>query len=85
MLNIDYIQECICFDLKIGSKRCTIVSLFRSPSQSAEKFENFFSRLNLTMELTTQKNSFVTVAIGDFNPGHQNGGQMMRQLKQVLK
>ena len=27
MLNINYLQECICFDLKIGSKPCTIVSL----------------------------------------------------------
>ena len=34
MLNINYLQECICFGLKIGSKLCTIVSLYRSPSQS---------------------------------------------------
>ena len=32
MLNINYFQEWICFDLKIGSKLCTIVSLYRSPS-----------------------------------------------------
>ena len=32
MLNINYLQECICFDLKIGSKLCTIVTLYRSPS-----------------------------------------------------
>ena len=25
MLNIKYRQECICYDLKIGSKLCTIV------------------------------------------------------------
>ena len=37
MLNINYIHECICFDLKIGSKRCSIVSLYRSPSQSANE------------------------------------------------
>ena len=41
MLNINYLQECICFDLKIGSKLCTIVSLYRSPSQSADEFDNF--------------------------------------------
>ena len=29
MLNINYLQECICFDLKIGGKLCTIVSLYR--------------------------------------------------------
>ena len=37
MLNINYIQECICFDLTIGSKRCTIVSLYRSASQFADE------------------------------------------------
>ena len=49
MLKINYLQECICFDLKIGSKLCTIVSLYRSPSQSANEFENFLNKLNLTM------------------------------------
>ena len=30
MLGINYLQECICFHLKIGNKLCTIVSLYRS-------------------------------------------------------
>ena len=67
MLNINYLQECICFDLKIGSKLCTIVSLYRSPSQSADELEKFLSKLNLTMELITQKNPFLTVVIDNFN------------------
>ena len=37
MLNINHFQRCICFDLKIGSKRSTIVSLSRSPSQSVDE------------------------------------------------
>ena len=41
MLNINFLQECICFDLKIGSKLCTIVPLYRSSSQSADEFDNF--------------------------------------------
>ena len=71
MLNINYLQECICFDLKIGSKLCTIVSLYRSPSQSADEFDNFLNKLNLTMESITQNNPFLTVVIGDFN-GRKN-------------
>ena len=31
------------------------------------KFENFLNKLNLTIESNTQKNQFLTVAIGDFN------------------
>ena len=67
MLNINYLQKCICFYLKIGSKLCTIISLYRSPSQSADEFDNFLNKLNLTMESITQKNPFLTVVIGDFN------------------
>ena len=55
------------FDLKIRDKLCTIVSLYRSSSQSADEFDNFLNKLNLTMELITQKNPFLSVVIGDFN------------------
>ena len=65
--SINYFQEYICIDIKIGSKRCVIVSLYKSPSQSADEFENFLNKLNLNMESIVQKNSFRTVAIGNFN------------------
>ena len=67
ILNINYLQERSCFDQKIGSKLCTIVPLYRSPSQSAKEFENFLNKLNLTMESITLKNPFLTVVIADFN------------------
>ena len=43
------------------------MSLYRSPSQSADEFENFLNKLNLTMESITKINPFLTAAIGDFN------------------
>ena len=67
MLNIYYLQECICFDLKIGNKLCTITSLYRSPSQTANEFDNFLNNLNLTLESVIQRNPFLTVVIGHFN------------------
>ena len=67
MLNINYLQECICFDLKIGNKLCSITSLYRSPSQTADEFDNFLNNLNLTLESVIQRNPFLTVVIGDFN------------------
>ena len=39
------------------------------PSQSANEFENFLNKLNLTTESITQKNLFLTVVIGNFNAG----------------
>ena len=67
MLGINYIQECTCFDLKIESKHCTILSLYRSSSCSANKIEIFLNKLNLALESIIQNNPFLTVAIGDFN------------------
>ena len=79
-------HECICFDLKIGNKRCTTVSLYRSPSQSTNEFENNSHKLNLTMESITQKNPFLTqLLLAILMPGHQNVGWMIRQVKKVLK
>ena len=43
------------------------MSLFRSPSQYADKFERFMGKLYLAMESITQKNPFLTVVTGDFN------------------
>ena len=34
--NIKYLQECINFDIKIGGKLCTLVTLYRSPNQSQD-------------------------------------------------
>ena len=67
MLNIYYLQECICFDLKIGNKLCSITSLNRPPSQTADEFDNFLNKLNLTLESVIQRNPFLTVVTGDFN------------------
>ena len=43
------------------------MSLYRSRSQSADKFENILNKLNLTVESFAQKNPFVTAVIGNFN------------------
>ena len=67
MLNINYLQECICFDLKIGNQLCSITSLYRSSSQTADEFHNFLNNLNLTLESVIQRNPFLTVVISDFN------------------
>ena len=67
MLNINCLQECICFDLRIENKLCTIVSLYRWLSQSTDEFENFLNKLNLTVQSINQENSFLTVVIDNFN------------------
>ena len=51
----------------ILNKLCNFISLYRSPSQSSDEFENFVYNLDLTLEALTQENPFLTVIIGHFN------------------
>ena len=50
-----------------SNKLCNFISLYISPSQSRDEFENYVYNLDLTLEVLTQKNPFLIVIIGDFN------------------
>ena len=53
--------------LKIGGKLCCIITLYRTPSQSQLEFENFFEKLELSLDSLVQKNAFLILLIGDLN------------------
>ena len=40
-IDIQYLQECINFEMKIGGKLCNFIVLYCSPSQSQDDFETF--------------------------------------------
>ena len=67
ILNVQYFQASICFELKIGEKTCNFLSLYRFPSQSQDNFETFTENLELNLENLVQRNPFLVVAIRDFN------------------
>ena len=67
VLDIQYLHECINFELKIGDKLCNFVALYRSPSQTQDEFGKFSDNLELNLGTLSQKNPFLVVAIGDFN------------------
>ena len=47
VLDIQYLHECINFELKIGDKLCNFVALYRSPSHTQDEFEKFSDNLEL--------------------------------------
>ena len=79
VINVSYLQECIfeciiqeCnFEIKIGNKTCNFASLYRSPSQTKNKLENFIKNLELNLEQTVNKSPFLIVVLGDFNAKKQ--------------
>ena len=64
---MNYLSECILFQFQIGSTICIFVSVYRSPSQTADNFDSFLDNLKLNLDAVTDNNPFLVVAISDFN------------------
>ena len=68
LLNINYVQECITFELSIKNNLCIIAALYRFPiPHSHSKFANFTISLELTLQAISSKNLFLSLVLGDFN------------------
>ena len=67
VININYLNECIVLDIKLGDKICSFVVLYRSPSQSSDEFECFSKNLELTLDRVMRNTPYMMVLLGDFN------------------
>ena len=72
VINIRYLNQCITFVIKLGDKIGNLASLYRSPNQTEDDFENFCNNFELTLDAFSATNPFLTVAIGDFNAKSSN-------------
>ena len=63
-------KECLNFSLSEYGKQCNITLIYRSPSQSSEGCDTFLS--NFELLLIANRNSFVSIIIGDFNAKSNN-------------
>ena len=67
IIDINYLNTCVRFKLMVGDKLCYFITLYRSPSQSQDRFESFKENFELYLESAVQNNSFLVVLLGDFN------------------
>ena len=67
LLNIHYLKECMNFEISFGGKICNFISLYRSPSQSSDTFEDFADNLELNLDKIANKSPYLLVILGDFN------------------
>ena len=72
LINVCYFNECITLVIKLGDKICNFVSLYRSPNQSEDDFENFCKNFELTLDAVSATNPFLMVAIGNFSAKSSN-------------
>ena len=67
ILSIQYLQECINFEISIEGKRCRFLPLYCSPNQRQDGFEVFANNIELNIDTATANDNFLTVVLGDFN------------------
>ena len=51
VININHLNECIRFELKIGKKLYSFISLYRSPGQTQDEFDKFTNYFELNLDL----------------------------------
>ena len=56
----------------IANKLCNFISLYRSPSQPTDIFDQFADSLELTLDEVANHNSFLIFVLGDFNVKLEN-------------
>ena len=72
IININYFNECVRFELMLDDKLCNFIALFRSPSQSQDQFEFFKENLELNLESVVKNNPFLVALIGAFRVKSSN-------------
>ena len=72
VLGIRFFHESIAFDLRIGDKLRSFISIYRSPNQSYDDFVSFLENFGLTLDTLAQKNPFLIVTLEDFNAKSSN-------------
>ena len=65
--DIQFLNECMNFEIRIGGKLCSFYCLYRLPSQTRDIFETFLKNFELILDTIINKNPFLIVALGDFN------------------
>ena len=67
LVDVNYLNKCISFELRIGGKVCKLLTIYRSPSQNRDEFETFLDNLKLHFDHMAHKNPYLMVVLGDFN------------------
>ena len=66
LIDVHYLQEWLIFEILFNGKSRNFISLYRSPSQSSDSFEEFADNLQLSLDKISNQNPFLTVVLGDF-------------------
>ena len=65
VLSTNFLQKCINFEVSIGNKICRFIHFYRTPSKSQDKFYDFLTNLEMSLDDSFNSNPFLTTVIGD--------------------
>ena len=60
------------FEISFGGKICNFISLYHSPNQSSDTFEDFADNLELNLNKISNKSPYFLAVLGDFNVKSSN-------------
>ena len=63
----NFFQEYVNYEISIGNKIYRFIHLYKTPSQSQDKFHDFQRNLEMNVNDSFNSNHFLTTVIGDFN------------------
>ena len=67
-LNITNLSECLICEIVYNNKKCFIISLYRSPSQTPYEFDSFIYKLDgIINQVSNPVNPNMVMLLGDFN------------------
>ena len=69
IISINYLSECMNFEIMIGNKICNFITLYRSPSQNQDDFQAFIDNLEMNLETLVQRNLFLMILTQNLNIG----------------
>ena len=67
IIQLSYVPECLVCEINYNKKKIFIVTLYRSPSQSTDEFDEFLRGFEDVIDYINQCNPYFTLITGDFN------------------
>ena len=65
--DLELLSEIVCAEVSVARKKILFSVLYRSPSQSAEEFDEFISKLQTVVDKVRREDPYSFVLTGDFN------------------
>ena len=67
VLNINQLNECLIVEILYNNKKCHLITLYRSPSQSDIEFDEFITNFEVLLDRVYSLNPYCVIILGDFN------------------